>query len=824
MASKKELAQLSIKRLLNTSFVGVYKKLILKEELTKGEIVKLLSIAVILANQKKIELNRLGYRIVLSYGNQTGDYVPLYDLSINTGLVPVAELTKKHLSNNNKKLSSSEFIEEISNSFVDSFRDGDVVQTEQQLILNKIFQDNVYKSIYVVAPTSYGKSELILSTIRNQPHEKICILVPSKSLLAQTKKRLLDSRIDWVKRIVTHPEMHENDLEDAVYILTQERLSRLLNLDNTLSFGFLFVDEAHNLLDNDYRNKLLGSVISVLNYRNKEIAIKYLTPFLKDTSNLNLISAENVELNHLVDEYVKSERFYIADFRDNREEFKFYDQFVNNYFDRTCLFSDGIKYLLGNAAKKNIIYFNKPKDIEKFVLEFISDLESIEDYEVNLAIDELVDNIDKDYLLIECLRKGVVYHHGSMTDTVRHYVEFLFRESSNLKYLVSSSTLLEGVNMPIERLFLMSCYKGKSSLTASQFKNLVGRINRFNEIFFDVSNLEKLEPEVHVIAQDDYMPNPSRLNLENFLKNRAYILKSIKDNPKNVLLEKTDINDDNREDYNDTIFRLENFENGIIEEYDQEYVYTTVGKLLIAANVNEIDVLAKEKEIQAILDDESLEVISDPYSLMDLIFEAFINFSNDMINGNSLTRLKGSDAKVFYAMILDWKINKTPFKLMITRFIDHWEKQEEISPNIQIYVGKWGDEIKEDGHLEHYTRINNKTRKEKINLAIVRIKEEEDFIEHLLFRFIDILNDLELLEEGFFKKIKYGTTDDRAISLIKHGLSRGVAELVLSKYARYVDIDLINRVVRINSELPKIMRDNEESILQLFEVEMNTGI
>ena len=827
MVSTSDPAQLSIRRLFNTSFNDLYEKLVLGQHLESTEFVKLLSIAVILANQSDLELNRLGYRIVLLYGNSTNDYIPLYDISLNTGLIPVANLVKNFINSEGKWLNKTTFVEEFTGSFIDSFRENQIVHTEQQFVLNEVFRENINESIYVVAPTSYGKSELIISSIRLNPNKKFCILVPSKSLLSQTKKRLLNARIDWVTKIVTHPEMHEESLENSVYILTQERLSRLLNIDQGLSFDFLFVDEAHNLLEKDSRNELLASVISILNFRNKKLAIKYLTPFLTDTSNLNLRTAAKVELEFLIDEYVKTERFFTADFREGKNEHKLYEQFSNRFYNLQSSSHTAIEYLLENSVDKNIIYFNKPKDIEKFVVDLASSLDLIDDNDVNIAIEELSISLDGEYRLIECLKKGVVYHHGSMTDTVRHYVEYLFNKSPNIRYLVSSSTLLEGVNMPIERIFLMSCSKGQSNLTASQFKNLIGRVNRFSEIFTnaEAASLKKLEPEIHIVASDGYIRRTA--NLDTFLKSRVCVTKNIKDKPKNVLLEKVHINSDNQQKYDNALSRLENLERGIIEGYDDEYVSTSVGKLLIAGAISEIDVFSDEQNVQDVLDDIDEESIVDSNTLLDIIYRAFIEQFE--VSGSEdkhqLSRLGNIQAQTFYAMMLDWKMAKTPFKLMIRRFISYWDELYQNNPNAQVYVGKWGDEPKDDGgFIDHYTRINRKNQNEKINLAIVRIKEEEDFIEHALFRFIDILNDLNLIEESFFKHLKYGTTDEKVIALIRHGLSRGVAELILSKYVDYLELNLEKQIVSIDPKLLNAMKDENESILQLFEVEMNTGI
>ncbi len=474
MTNKTDRKQLTLRRLLNTSFNTIYRKLVMGQELNREESIDILSIAVVLVSQTSTELNRLGYRIVLLYGNLTGDFIPLYDISINTGLMPVAKLIKTITSFNDSKLFHSSFIDEFTESYLDTFRENEITHTEQQLVLTNFFDENSQNSIALVAPTSYGKSELIITSIKNNKHKKFCILVPSKSLLSQTKKRVLDAQIDWIEKIVSHPEMHDEDLTNAVYILTQERLSRLLSVDKSLSFDFLFVDEAHNLLSNDSRNELLASVINILKFRNSQVAIKYLTPFLKDTSNLGLRHSNTIELEYLIKEYVKSERFYTADFRLGNGNTKFYDQYINEFIDNASESDSAITYILEKSAEKNIIYFNKPKDIEAFAMELTEVLEPITDEDISIAVEELSVNLHQDYKLVECLKKGVVYHHGSMTEMVRNYVEYLFRISPSLKYLISSSTLLEGVNLPIEKLFVMNCKKGRSNLTGSQFKNWLG--------------------------------------------------------------------------------------------------------------------------------------------------------------------------------------------------------------------------------------------------------------------------------------------------------------------------------------------------------------
>jgi len=350
---------------------------------------------------------------------------------------------------------------------------------------------------------------------------------------------------------------------------------------------------------------------------------------------------------------------------------------------------------------------------------------------------------------------------------------------------------------------------------------LVGRVNRFSEIFptINTSSLKKLEPEIHIVAADGYMA--TKANIETFLKQRVYVLKEIKDEPKNVLLENTIIDEKNKDSLDDAVSRLENMENGIIPDYESTYVSTEVGRLLISNNVNEIDIFSKEEFIQDTLAEVEVNSITDTNTLMSIISEAFITHLNETGN-DEIFRLRNQPAQLFYSMMLDWKIEKVAFKQMIMMFVTYWENLYDRDPNIQVYVGRWGDEIKGDGFQELYTRISRKTRTEKINLAIVRIKEEEDYIEYILFRFIDVLNDLELLDETFYKLLKYGTTNELVINFIKHGLSRGVAELILGTYGDFVRVD--SGAINLDSSLIDAMKAQDESILKIFEVEMNTGV
>ena len=769
-------------------------------------------------------MKRLGYRMALAYGNKTSDFTPLYDIAINSGLMPVVALLKEiqDLPLNSGYRGRDSFLSNMVDSYIDNFRDDKIVLTEQQYHLNEFFTKNIVTTATVVAPTSYGKSELIISAIRDSKNHKICIIVPSKSLLAQTRKRVLNAKVDWVSRIVSHPEMHRPNDSSSVYILTQERLTRILNQDKDVAFDIVFVDEAHNLLGKDGRNRLLASVIRILEFRNENTAFKFLTPFLKDASSLNIKNSTYESSNFKINEYVKSELLYIADYRHGDASWNFYDHFTNETIELENESKNYISYIINNSANKNIIYFNRPKHIQNFAERFADYLPKINSGIVEEAAKEISDNMHEKYLLLHCMKHGVLYHHGAMSDPIRNYTEHLYRTCKDIRYLISNSTLLEGVNLPVERMFLLSISKGLGNLRPSQFKNLIGRVNRFSEIFSSprLESLEKLQPQIHIVGTDDYIRADGRL--VKFCEKVMRVSKKDNDVIENVLLEGAPITDKNESDYDRAMNRLENLEPGITDDYECQVVVTEVGLKLLENNVSEINVFESENQIKNVLEQfaSSNETIRDSNTLMALIYDAFVTFIDPNNNNqrNSLLRLKSDKAQTFYAMFLDWRIEKAPIPVMIQRFIKYWEKLPDNTP---VFVGSWGDVKKNEGeHRELFTYMKDKSIGEKINLSIVRIKEEEDFFDHVIFRFVDILNELELIDEDFYKLIKYGTTNFRVITLIKNGFSRGVAELFIKKYLDYIKF-LEDDSVWINPAIHQRLNADKVGFLQRYEVILN---
>lgn len=201
-------------------------------------------------------------------------------------------------------------------------------------------------------------------------------------------------------------------------------------------------------------------------------------------------------------------------------------------------------------------------------------------------------------------------------------------------------------------------FQRKQKLTPSQFKNLVGRVNRFSEVFAPGAKaaLRKLESSVYLLGVNGYTRDNAAL--ETFYDKSVNVSKVVKDTVSNVLLEATKIIDGKVSVlYDDAVARLENLHPGVVKDRECRYVTTQVGKLLIANSVSEIDVFSEEEAIERKIRRgiEANGVINTVDRLMLAISKSFVDHFDNSREYSDLVRLKQEPARNFYAMILDWK-------------------------------------------------------------------------------------------------------------------------------------------------------------------------
>lgn len=812
------MEKLTLRKLYNTEFPELYKKLQIGVELSEIELEKILSIGIFLAGLDNKNLKRLGYRLFLLYSKITDDYKPLYELSLNKGLIPISQFIENNLNYSEKYGNIYTEINSIEN---DEFRWNNSYKTIGQFELFRKAEESKLESQIIVAPTSYGKTELILSFIDHTKFKKICIISPTKSLLAQTKKRIINQF--GYRKIITYPEMYNDNDDEIIAVLTQERLLRLLQSNSDLMFDLLVIDEAHNILDEfsneRTRSVILASVIIICKKRNDNLVCKYLTPFLKSKESLKIKHISNVAEWYSVVENIKSEMFYFYDIENNKKVLL--DQY-STMKDKLIEFQgnelgDDVDVVIANCDEKNIIYLNSPKKLENFAYKLFSKLPERQIPRLKKAASDLREYVHEDYKLANYIEKGVIYHHGSIPEPIRYFIEDLYANIPEIKMLIANSTLLEGVNIPATRMFILDPYRGSGYLSPSAFKNLVGRVCRFGEIFnSSTGDLKYLLPEIHIVKGGYCRKN---FKVENFVKGRKILVEDydkITDDVKNPLLVNSDSDETKKKEAEDILENISHCD--VITDNNSNKAKTKIGQLCFENNINIFDIFEIEEQIDKELENISkAQSIDTVFNTVDYLFFSKIN--DNQGEYNNLKRLREHEAQNFYKMLINWRIMGFTMKVMIDEVVGYWNTLRG-EQSRTVYVGKWGDKTR-GGHREYWIDITEKNEYEKVNLAIVRLKEEYDFIDNEIVKYIEILYSLELIEESLYLKIKYGTDDKAKIALLNCGISSNLSKLLQEKYSDMFEADIDNSAVIFSENLVSKMLNNNENGILISEVKMN---
>jgi hypothetical protein len=384
-----------------------------------------------------------------------------------------------------------------------------------------------YKTVIVNAPTSAGKSFVLQNHIIQSLEEKninnVIYIVPTRALIEQVVvdlKSIIHILNESVENIlITEVPNTDNLLEHNVFVLTQERVQLLL--ENSITIDLVVVDEAQNIADKS-RGVILQSVIERIKTHNSDVRVVFATPFVKNpdvfialfglgkngykiipigeapvSQNLYNITVQINDLNTFnVSKLDETGRFsFVCNLRSPFE--------LSNENKLLAI----IPFCIGRN-QNSIIYASEPSNCEK-IAQFLSQAVTEKD---NQQIDDellefsefIKDHIHKDYLLAETIKNSVAYHYGNLPSFIRKGIERLCAKGK-IRFIVCTSTLLQGINLPAKNIFIMKpskgCYKNRQPipLDGPDFWNLAGRAGRLTKDF---------EGNIYLINLQDWDLNP----------------------------------------------------------------------------------------------------------------------------------------------------------------------------------------------------------------------------------------------------------------------------------------------------------------------------
>ncbi len=340
------------------------------------------------------------------------------------------------------------------------------LHSEQSLVLKHLLNGD---NLAVSAPTSFGKSLIIDAYIAIKKPKNVLILVPTIALTDETRRRL-NKKFSTEYKIVTTSEVslsHKN-----ILIFPQERAihycDKLENLD------LLVVDEFYKASQTFDKERSPALLKAMLKLGEKAAQKYYLAP---NIANLN----ENP--------FTKGMTFLRMDFNtvflEKHEEYKKINKDVQKK-------NDALLRILGKQETKSLIYAGSYPGVDSVASLLIentnkSESELLSNFSVWLAT-----NYHPNWKLTNLVKRSVGIHTGQLHRALSQIQVRLFEEENcGLQTLVSTSSIIEGVNTSAENVIVWSNKKGKLKLDDFTYRNIIGRGGRMFRHF--IGNIYILE-------------------------------------------------------------------------------------------------------------------------------------------------------------------------------------------------------------------------------------------------------------------------------------------------------------------------------------------
>lgn len=722
-----------------------------------------------------------GYNIILQYSISTNDFQPLYDFAINSGFYPIANLIY-----NQGLIELNNIGDEVSKSKIDEmYAYNGITETHDQRKMRNILRDSTdLNELCLIAPTSYGKSSLIIDDIMNTRDQmrKVVIIVPTKSLIAQTYLDIKTALKN--EKVLLHDEMYMNDT-NFIGILTQERAIRLLLRNPDLYFDKMYIDEAHNLFSNDHRVIMLARLIKMNASRNANSKTMYLSPLINNSDNLKYSLEQDIVEQRI--EFNMKEPMYIN--YDLSGSLTVYNRFLDTFYDVENPSEDYLEYIILSSSNKNFIYHYTPSSIEEFCSEFIKRLPNVDDPLINDVINNLSEHIHEYFFEIQCLRKGVIYLHGRLPDNVKEYLESKFSEIESIRYLVANKVVLEGVNLPIQTLFILNTFK----LHNKDLTNLIGRVNRLNEIFSKLKNAELLIPKIHFINTEKY--NRVRSNMTRAIRELRTGLDE--DEVENPLLYEFDIGKYDPEKDQSKIDRAEKIiqEEQVVDSEPNDEI-EAMKRSMIQLGLNNLYNLS-DHLCETILNRVNSLDVTENVDIIGIIHTVFIKDITEHISDPEFARLDKVETQGYYRRFIE-EYRALPFKRSINRVVAGFiARRNDPEKSNLIYLGsRIGELTSPKGGFEKvYVDLGSKNNSGFVNLAIGKLKLENDFLHYKLAMIIQLLFDYNKLSAEQYNLILHGTSDIEKLKLMRLGMTSGmISKLEADEMMTNITVNTNNQI------------------------------
>lgn len=340
-----------------------------------------------------------------------------------------------------------------------------VLHREQSRLLGELLSG---ADIAVSAPTSFGKSFVIDSFISIKMPKTVVIIVPTIALMDETRRRI-SAKFSRKYKIITSAEQSLGDAN--ILIFPQERAPSYF--DKLKSIDLLVIDEFYKASKDFDKERSPALIRAILKF--SEIATQryFLAP----------------NIDELIDDVItEGMSFLKLDFNTvflNKIDLT--NQIVHDESKKTAVFLDILKKYPG----KTLVYAGTYSNITKLSNLFIDHYPDKNRPLLDQFHSWISANYSHNWSLAHLSKKGIGVHNGRLHRSLSQIQICLFEEEGGLDCMISTSSIIEGVNTSAQNVVLWSNKNGKAKINDFTYKNIIGRGGRmFRHFVGDIFILE----------------------------------------------------------------------------------------------------------------------------------------------------------------------------------------------------------------------------------------------------------------------------------------------------------------------------------------------
>lgn len=348
-----------------------------------------------------------------------------------------------------------------------------VLHIDQSHILRSLLEG---KDLLVSAPTSFGKSFVIDAFIASKKPNNVVIILPTVALTDETRRRLLKKFGNQYNIITQHDEEIK---ERNLFIFPQERAFSYLG--KFPDIDILIVDEFYKASSTIHDDRYASLVKIIIE--------------LKKLANQCYFIAPDFELEP--DAYPLTKGMILRQINSFTvcTNFHHYYKEISESPNKSEKKRNKLIEIL-NRKEKCLIYANNPKNINE-VSNIVNDkLSEVHNPLLNLFSSYIIEQYGIEYKLSDLVLRGVGIHNGKIHRPLAQLQIKLFSSPQGLSTIVSSSSIIEGVNTSAENVVLWSNKIFKRFLDPYSYNNIIGRAGRMFKYFVGHIYLLEAPPEI----------------------------------------------------------------------------------------------------------------------------------------------------------------------------------------------------------------------------------------------------------------------------------------------------------------------------------------